>query len=56
MGKKGDKMGMKPAGLATQAKNKDREILPLGFTDVKVSKLVKADWNYKEEDEQRSAD
>lgn len=35
---------------------KDREIVPLGFTDMKVSLLVKADWNYKTEDAQKSED
>ena len=60
MGKKGDKMGIakktKEAKLATQAKKDDSKIEKLGFTDVKVSRLVKADWNYKEEDEKKTSD
>ena len=33
---------------------KRNKISELGFTDIKVSNLVKADWNYKEEDEEKS--
>tara|TARA_R100001244_G_scaffold132321_1_gene108197 strand:+ start:8049 stop:8720 length:672 start_codon:yes stop_codon:yes gene_type:complete len=33
---------------------KKRNSLGVGFTDIELSKLIKADWNYKEEEEDKS--
>ena len=37
-------------------RNKIQLNVPLHWTDIEIKHLVKADWNYKEEDEQKSAD